>query len=213
MPSESLIAVPYRIDVSRRNELLCQPESGMGYQYLANAENTVVLNAEVAIEIDEIYDWFEWLTDLNSIENDDERQEKLEILVAYSGDLTTCESHSYQSFTQELQKFTRYSAFSPDNRIRPNGSVLAGTFATTENDSSVVPSGLAAVSRYALPNPAPAIYKTEITPPTGTVVICGTSQPQTWGTNHKGITDLTTHWDETAIYWSLLEKVHYLSNG
>lgn len=56
VPCESLIAVPYRIDLNRRNELLRQPESGMGYQYLANAENTVVLNAEVAIEVDEIYD-------------------------------------------------------------------------------------------------------------------------------------------------------------
>ena len=176
--------MPYRIDPNRRNELLRQPESGMGYQYLANAGNTVVLNAEVAIEVDEIYDWFEWLTDLNTIENEDARQEKLEILVAYSGDLKTCERHSYQSFTQELEKFTRYSAFSPDNRIRPDGSVLAGTFTTTENDSSLVPSGLAAVARYALPNPAPAIYKTELTPPTGTSVICGTSQPQTWSTNH-----------------------------
>lgn len=147
VPCESLITVPYRIDLNQRNELLRQPESGMGYQYLANAENTVVLNAEVAIEVDEIYDWFEWLTDLNSIENELDRREKLEILVSYSGDLKTCESHSYQSYTQELERFNRYSAFSPDNRIRPNGSVLAGTFATTENDSSLVPSGLAAVSR------------------------------------------------------------------
>ena len=176
--------MPYRIDLDRRNELLRQPESGLGYQYLANAENTVVLNAEVVIEVDEINDWFEWLMNLNSIENDNERQETLEILVSYADDLKTCESHSYQSYTQKQEKFIRYSAFSPDNRIRPNGSVLAGTFATTENDSSLVPSGLAAVARYALPNPAPAIYRTEITPPTGTAVLCGTSQPQTWAANH-----------------------------
>ena len=52
-----------------------------------------------------------------------------------------------------------------------------GTYVTTDTDTSQVPSGLAAVGRYALPNPTPAIYKFVLCPPSGTSISCGTVSP------------------------------------
>ncbi len=89
------------------------------------------------------------------------------------------ESHgSYLSNTSLKEKFVRFSAFSNDLRIRQDGSILAGTYATTLVDATVVPSGLAAVARYALPNPWPALYAFDFSASAGTSIFCGTVAPQ-----------------------------------
>ena len=54
---------------------------------------------------------------------------------------------------------------------------MQGTYATTEWDSHIVPSGLAAVARYALPNPMPAIYCFRIAPSQGIPILVGTTSP------------------------------------
>lgn len=55
--------------------------------------------------------------------------------------------------------YYRFSAFSIDKRREPDtGNYLPGTYATTYNDIHHVPSGFAAVGRYALPNPAAARF-------------------------------------------------------
>ena len=64
-----------------------------------------------------------------------------------------------------------------DRRIRPDGSVLPGTYATTENDARMAPSGLAAVGRYALPNPVPAVHRFLLVPPQPVQIFCGTVAP------------------------------------
>ena len=46
------------------------------------------------------------------------------------------------------------------------------------NDASHVPSGLAAVGRYALPNPTPATYRFVLLPPEGTRIRCGAVTPK-----------------------------------
>lgn len=54
--------------------------------------------------------------------------------------------------------YYRYSAYYRDKRIASDGSFLPGTYATTYNDMHFVPSGFAAVGRYAMPNPASAQF-------------------------------------------------------
>ena len=55
--------------------------------------------------------------------------------------------------------YFRYSAFTIDLRRKPKtGDFLPGTYATTFSDQREVPSGFAAVGRYALPNPLSARY-------------------------------------------------------
>jgi len=74
--------------------------------------------------------------------------------------------------------FYRFSAFNPDRRVNPvSGDFAPGTYATTDHDKPEVPSGLAAVGRYALPQTASAIYVYECAPKAGTVIHVGTVAP------------------------------------
>lgn len=76
------------------------------------------------------------------------------------------------------RKFYRFSAYNPDRRVDPTtGDFAAGTYATTDNDEPFVPSGLAAVGRYALPNNSPASHKYTIIAPAGEDVEYGTVAP------------------------------------
>ena len=89
------------------------------------------------------------------------------------------ETHgSYPSVSRPGELFVRYSAFATDRRINQDGSVRSGTYVTTENDASHVPSGLSVVGRYALPNPAPARYRFVLSPPGGTRIRCGAAAPK-----------------------------------
>ena len=89
------------------------------------------------------------------------------------------ETHgSYLSVSRPDELFVRYSAFASDRRINQDGSVRPGTYVTTENDAAHVRSGLSAVGRYALPNPAPARYRFVLSPPDGTRIRCGTAVPK-----------------------------------
>lgn len=58
-----------------------------------------------------------------------------------------------------------------------NRKVLAGTFAFPASELPLVPSGFAAVGRYALPDLPPACTRYELHPPSGTQVDCGASVP------------------------------------
>lgn len=89
------------------------------------------------------------------------------------------ESHgSYVSHPRPDEEFVRFSAFSNDLRIGSDGSIRAGTYATTLNDSRIVPSGLAAVGRYALPNPLPARYGFRFSAPANATIHCGVVRPR-----------------------------------
>ncbi len=79
---------------------------------------------------------------------------------------------------EENRVFYRFSAFYPDRRInQKTGDVLPGTYATTESEVPFVPSGFAAVGRFALPNNQPASYRYEIEAPKGVTVSFGTVAP------------------------------------
>lgn len=60
--------------------------------------------------------------------------------------------------TKRGELFKRFSAYWNDRRVKADGSLLPGTFATTEEDATNVSSGRDAVSRYALANPEPASW-------------------------------------------------------
>ena len=110
------------------------------------------------------------------------REESYEIPKDYrelNGRQVTVETHgSYPSTTRSGEMLVRYSAFINDFRISEDGSVRRGTYVTTEVDTTQTPSGLAAVSRYALPNPTPAIYKFVLSPGAGVPIHCGTVAPK-----------------------------------
>lgn len=74
--------------------------------------------------------------------------------------------------------FHRFSAFYPDKRVNPKtGNFAAGTYVTPDSEVPFVPSGFAAVGRFALPNYLPASYHYTIEAPTGTAVAFGTVAP------------------------------------
>jgi hypothetical protein len=79
--------------------------------------------------------------------------------------------------TKSRENFVRFSAFKNDRRIQPDGSLLPGSYVTSERDAGFALSGFAVVGRYALPNILPATNRFGITVPTGTVGLVGTVSP------------------------------------
>ncbi len=99
-------------------------------------------------------------------------------LPTLEGLLEKVETHgSYLAPSRPGELFVRYSAFPDDRRINPDGSAKLGTYVTTDLDAKLVPSGLSAVGRYALPFPAPAVHRFLFSPPPGTTLRCGTVAP------------------------------------
>ena len=191
--------MPMRVSSQFQEDLLGHHESGMGYQ-IAEISHTwhLIFNAEVAVQIQleghlitnqsewsrPLGDWLNgadisWLNDrAESAAAPPATIEELE-LGELEGSVSYVHTHgSYASASRQGELFVRYSAFHPDFRINPDGSVRPGTYVTTATDMSHVPSGLAAVGRYALPNPAPALYAFMMLPPLGVSVHCGTVAPK-----------------------------------
>jgi len=83
----------------------------------------------------------------------------------------------FMHYTRSGEEFYRLSADHGDWRIRPDGSVEPRTYATTPNDLTVTPSGLAAVGRFALPVRLAACYVFQIIPLPGTPIYFGTVVP------------------------------------
>lgn len=174
--------VPYKVDDDLRSWLLEQQESGMGYQVVrGRGDRCLVLNAEIALPLDEPdvlrtdLMWLQDHMDIAAAEEGDHWLARIEELDTLRIVDCRVEGHgSYQSHTAQGEVFVRYSAFFNDRRIGSYGSVQAGTYCTTETDTAVVPSGLAAVGRYALPNGSPAIHRFELRPPAGSPIHCGT---------------------------------------
>jgi hypothetical protein len=77
-----------------------------------------------------------------------------------------------------VRAFHRFSAFSPDRRVDPKtGDFLPGTYAAPSSEVPFVPTGFAAVGRFALPNTAPASHHYVMQAAAGTVVSFGTVAP------------------------------------
>lgn len=79
--------------------------------------------------------------------------------------------------TKAGEVFKRFSAYTNDRRILPDGSLLPNTYATTEEDAKNVSTGKQAVARYALPNPEPASNVFTIQPNRDTTIQIGIVLP------------------------------------
>jgi hypothetical protein len=81
------------------------------------------------------------------------------------------------AMTAASDVFYRVSAFSNDRRVFSNGSLAPQSYSTTDTDITVVPNGLAAIGRYAMPTRMSARYVYEIRPGAGVAILFGTVTP------------------------------------
>jgi hypothetical protein len=84
----------------------------------------------------------------------------------------------FSGVTQPGDVFYRCEHWANSRRVlRGTDEVLANTYGFPASESNFVPTGFAAVGRYALPDLPPACRRYEITPPTGYTVQCGACVP------------------------------------
>lgn len=83
----------------------------------------------------------------------------------------------HRGVTSSGDVFFRISAFRNDHRVRQDGSLAPLSYATTDTDITVVPNGLAAVGRCALPTRISARYLFEIKRGAGLPILYGTATP------------------------------------
>ena len=190
--------MPRRVSENLRESLLDDAETGMGYQIATiTGSRYLILNAELAFELlphagSHTEDSSRCLQDRLGTEDMSWLKDRVQAYLAEgtpltqglrsldSGERPVVETHgSYPSSSLPREIFVRYSAFRRDFRIDPRDfSVRPGTYATTATDAPHVPSGLAAVGRYALPNQVPAVHKFTLTPPKAAPITCGTAAPR-----------------------------------
>ena len=169
----------YRIDEDIRQFLLSQPEYGMGYQLVQRNDDgnrILILNAELGVETKHLVGSFEH-DRMQVTAGRDFRSLQLN-----PQDLTVLTHGSYSSRTRKGEVFVRYSAFPNDRRIQSDGSVVSGSYVTTENDAGHWGqpfgwTGLSVVARYALPDPRPAINLFLLRPRVTIPILCGTVAP------------------------------------
>jgi hypothetical protein len=184
---------------SQTSALLAQPESGVGYQTVeveipSGTRRGTVYNADLLLLEEEprahlaagVYERLAGAADvleartIKSIRVVPREPDVISsptvrrlTLTASSGPATDGEPER----TAPGEVFMRFTAYPNDRRITPEKGLLPGMFATTEEDSRVVATGEQAVERYALPNPAPAVYRFRVDPAAGTQHQAGIVQP------------------------------------
>ncbi|MFA5907368.1 MAG: hypothetical protein WC815_01190 [Vicinamibacterales bacterium] len=167
----------YRLAPNLIQQMLGEPESGMGYQVVRvelrddSTEFGVVYNAQLLLFADESTDILTKVPYDRLIERAKESVGEIRALKVISrlfSDSFVREAGLSESGsegpavaapttrTEADEVFKRFSAYANDNRLTADFRWLPGTYATTEADAIRVRSGREAVSRYALPNPAPA---------------------------------------------------------
>lgn len=190
--------MPYKLDSEQIRELIAQPETGMGYQYVEATMNNpsylrgVVLNAELFIPENKIEKIMgkNFLT-YSKILEEAERPgyiRKLKVISRGSlrlGETTRFFAKSNRSAASEATTlgteankiFKRFSPYRNDRRVETDGSLQAGSYATTDTDANNVRTGTEAALRYALPSDEPAIYVFTIAPPEKTPIRVGIVEP------------------------------------
>lgn len=179
--------MPTTIISETDQELLAQlPETGMGYQFLKLPSDNylLVIATSVAVVFRTRADLFEQLANLGPFQGPNDwqssrdqlvdrwsisaemlidREDPAVVNILRAGPRRQGRSKSIELIHDvptlaEPRMFFRFSALPTDPRIGSDGSFTAGTYATTFNDLRLVPSGLAAVGRYALPSPQSARF-------------------------------------------------------
>jgi hypothetical protein len=179
-------------------QLLSQPESGMGYQRVEVTETDgrrqrgVALNAELFVSDGEPRADLRILSyerAVNSARSSASTVRSVVVLRESAARPAAVREVAQQARqgaeakdapveqTRPGEVFKRFSAYANDRRVQSDGSLLAGTYATTEEDARNVKTGSDAVRRYALPNPAPASFVFTTRPPDKTDVQRGTVAP------------------------------------
>lgn len=194
-----------RLEPSFIDDLLNQAESGMGYQIVQatmdddQTKRGMAFNSEVLLFDDESFgdfsrhfQLFEYTTALCELRPSGQWVKALRVIPQASGRQQTASvnesappydkqtggaADAPREETKAGEAFRRFSAFPNDRRIRPDGGVYPGTYATTAEDGDKVKTGQEAVAQYALPNPMPASYKFTIEPHEDTVIQKGIVQP------------------------------------
>ncbi len=173
----------YEIDKTWSAALLGEPETGMGYQIVEvalpqGAEHVVVLNARRALDVAESPRRFrEGANQARKMRAElilSSKREETSFRILKVREAVTkglVETRAYAAGKEPAseatpvqsragEEFLRFSAFKDDARIdHVDGSVLPGTYVTTQADGLRVQTGKEAVERYALPNPDPAIHR------------------------------------------------------
>ena len=190
-----------RLKASETDDLLAQPETGMGYQVVEaileddSKEQGVAYNAELLFLGNETQSHLRsssYTTVLKAAKSSGIKIKKLRVLTretaAHRSDGIWATSRVLKEKappakdapierTKADEVFKRFSAFANDRRRKPNGGWRDGTYATTEEDAKKIKTGKDAVARYALPNPAPASYVFTGCPHNNTEIQKGTVAP------------------------------------
>jgi hypothetical protein len=172
----------FRVSKAVSERLVKQHESGIGYQiarYRREREPLIVFNASIAMPLDEFRnhrfssDDYLMLSDEFAevgIHEKFDLNDELAVVFSQFGGSSDVDSFGLSFTSNPISppeaamptgvptSYYRYCAFSRDRRVSAKGDFVAGTYATTYSDMHFVPSGFAAVGRYALPNPASARY-------------------------------------------------------
>lgn len=185
---------------SQADQMVSQPETGMGYQTVRIekksgelAEGTVynceLLDMEHERRIALTKAGYQTLlasattTEALNIKSIQfvPRARSLTASRALGKSRTTADGPATEARPQNTDKnmiFARFSAYRDDKRVTREGSLVAGTYATTWVDARLyVKTGEEAVERYALPNPTPAKFCFRIAPLAGTSYRQGIVQP------------------------------------
>lgn len=190
-----------RLDPNLKAQLLAQPESGMGYQVVEattvdyKVKRGVAYNAELIFFEDEprltlkTTAFARILSEAKSSAGEIKSLRVVTHLASPSSAFALKEAvvaHGKKGSpakdapiekTKEKEVFKRFSAYEHDNRVTPDGSLLPGTYATTEEDAKNAGTGKEAVARYALPNPKPASNVFTIKPHKDTLAQRGIVEP------------------------------------
>ena len=181
----------FRVTGRAAARLVELPESGMGFQVLRYRDTFfIALNATVLFPIVELSERGISENDYSLLSGDPDSPQVSELEpIELDGGFSVVFSHLdrsiqdpelVQSFklsfsetassppesvipSRRPHSYYRFCAYFRDMRVdRNTGNLLPGTYATTYNDLHFVPSGFAAVGRYALPNPASAMFVFQI---------------------------------------------------
>jgi hypothetical protein len=175
----------FRLSSATESRLLGLPESGIGFQLIEfRGDLLLAFNASFALPLSEYRERPGSADELARIFNERQQNRPAVQTAELEGDIRLAYSQLEPNWWSPASGLTRpeqaatpssvsisaarpyayfrFCATPRDKRVTVGGDFLPGTFATTLTDFVTVPSGYAAVGRYAMPNPASARFVSSI---------------------------------------------------